>query len=108
MKIRRKSRTLTPQDTLNARRMRREGRSWDVIAVCLNTTRETLRRALDPDYAVKRNKQIAKRKRREPFVADEPSHPSRATDPVDLTGQILGDPGPGRSALDRKIRELFK
>lgn len=104
------------------RRMREAGASWQHICRTLGTTHDTARRAVDPEYAAMRRlknstnrkaKRLSKPRTRENHVVED--HKNRPTaaeaaaaiasvpaDTRGVTARMLGDPLPGRSALDKK------
>lgn len=105
-----------------AKQMRAAGKKWRAISRALDIGVERLRRALDPDYAEKRNRSWMKRRAtiKERDAADPiggaavycggltPEEVERALasvpfDTRNLTQRICGDPLPGRSALDHRV-----
>lgn len=103
------------------RSMRLAGRSWLSISAAVGAGVEAIRRAVDPEWAAKRREgQNANRKRLRisrdlPSPKQQRPDTNRPTldearraiagvprDTRDLTSRLLGDPLPGRSALDRK------
>ena len=97
------------EDTLRtARWLLGQGLSFNAVSQTLNVHRPTLRRRLDPMYRLNQNEQASQRHSKAEDARNPTAPPQHATYPDDLTGTICGDPGPGRSALDRKIKEHFK
>lgn len=110
-------------DTKNMERRKRacalhkEGFNLIQIAKQIGVTSTTVHTWVDPAYAEKRRSDVRERRRQysvgsgvfsHRVVSDKrkPNKPSRASFPtphVDVTAAILGDPAPGRSALDRKL-----
>jgi hypothetical protein len=112
-------RALTPEIIEEARAIRRRHRvPWTRLARSLGVNCTALRRNLDDDFRESRNAE-AKRYREKNFrgvytpgvrTHDERPSPEALADrdrrlndrPRSLTAMILGDPPPGRSALDRR------
>lgn len=108
---------LTADQIERAKFMRSMRTKWEVIARALHCSSDTVRRTLDPAYGRKRRQQIndARAARR----LSGPTEPGRPPDArvvpahvladrdrrrlLDLTPNmaVLGDPPPGRSALDK-------
>ena len=101
-----------------ASRLRGTGRSWRYISLSLGRSYEFFRRHLDHDYRRRRNAQISALQRGErhqvvgnahrsepppQHVVDELAHAAAA--PRTLTASIMGDPLPGRSALDHHLNK---
>lgn len=82
-----------------ARKMRRAGASWAAVAAQLNIGKTTVQRMLEgtPEGCVTGALGIKRH---------GPMNPIRlpSEDTRDLTGRLMGDPLPGRSALDRQNR----
>lgn len=93
--------------------------SWERLAREIGVTSDSVRRAVDPGYAERRNAQLharrmaerpatAKRINRVPDTSPELRRDAASRiaeipkDTRSVTGRILGDPLPGRSALDRR------
>ena len=94
-------REFTEWELTFARAARMECNGWSPIARYLNCHHDTLRKALDPTYR--------QPKPPEPRRAEIPPDVARERDrtinaPRTLTALLLGDPAPGRSALDRVRR----
>lgn len=109
-------------DLIEAARELREKQkiSWDDIASRLGTTRHRLRVVFEPDYIGKKraywheyrkNYQSAGAVRN--IIGHSPTVPAECMEereralaaPMSLTALLMGDPAPGRSALDkRRIR----
>ena len=100
--------------------MRRDQISWTRIAEHFGVAYDTVRRALDPEWAARRRTGIAEARRRrrgegtkarsfnhvpEMRVSDKADGERLLrevpADTRDLTGRLCGDPLPGRAALDR-------
>lgn len=103
----------------NAERKRRalslhkEGFSIAMIASQIGVTQTTARCWVDPEYHQSRKRQVQERRRRMAgpsssrrvvkVVADDGPGPAPVPkDLRDVTGQLLGDPLPGRSAFDKR------
>lgn len=105
-----------------ARRLFAEGKRWADIKRVTGLSYDTLKRKLVPEYAERRAERVRRRRMRKrgesvPALVESRVHPSGpkgpsrediakalATIPPDdrsLTARIMGDPLPGRSALDR-------
>jgi len=99
---------------IRARKMREDGMTWGRIAARLGVSDDWLRRRLDPGYGERRNNMarawrghithfipVLDRKR---LAADEIKRlmASLPTDTRGLTARAMGDPLPGRSALDMR------
>lgn len=101
---------LTPDEIRCARHLRAEGRSWPSIATKMRRDPETIRRAIDPDYDVKRRKRML-REARAVRIAGEAKRqirnpefdPVRDGPPVFSTpfSELLGEPPIGRRAIDK-------
>lgn len=107
-----------------ATRLRQEGLSWGAIGLALGVTGDTAHRAVDPEYSERRKalNNEARRSRRHAESsrllvgihrvetdADVARDAARLIaqippDTRDLTARLLGDPLPGRSALDHWTR----
>jgi hypothetical protein len=117
--------TFTDEQAAEIRTMRNLGASWASIGARFNVNPETCRRAVDEPYRLRRAEQIARAKqyrspeRQKPVKAPAPAfiQLTRVTKPPqadvdarlaeipedtrDLTGRLMGDPLPGRRALDQ-------
>lgn len=107
------------------RRLRGLGWSWSRISGAFGLHHETIRRLVDPDFAEKMNEKKRKRRAEEELFGKvfgpnelnlqigygpRPSQDIlaqrdyRLSFPYrDLTGELMGDPRRGQSALDRKV-----
>lgn len=97
--------------------LQQDGQTWSSVARHFNVSWETLRRQLDPEWAEKRRQAInanrraegsnpsghAARRRRNIEPPEKVIH--RIVDTRSPTSKLLGDPPPGRSALDQKRAE---
>lgn len=110
---------MSPEQIAQAQQMRRNEMPWAHIAKHFGVTPDTVRRALDPEWAARRRAGVAEARRRrgEGTKARSFNHvpDMRVSDKADgerllrevpadtrdLTGRICGDPLPGRAALDR-------
>jgi hypothetical protein len=99
--------------------MRARGISWGRIARVVGFGEERVRRILDPGFAVRRAAGIRQARftrgaRGEPHrrLTDAEARQALATIPADtrsISAKIMGDPLPGRSALDKLLmRERTK
>lgn len=111
---------MSPEDTEKARALRLSGLSWSDVAEAIGRNTDTVRIALDPAFAQRRReadrKRAAKRREAERVVngvhtdgyrAPDPATTARAlaaipTDTRSMFSRFMGDPLPGRSALDRR------
>lgn len=108
--------TLAETQIAFARRARARGMAWEWIAREIGCTPDTVRRRLDPEWRQVRNNGISQAKRaRAEFRGDGYRIESRPLAPPDALADrerrllsdltpnqmVLGDPAPGRSALDR-------
>lgn len=118
---------LTEEQIEEARRRRANGVTFSAIEADMGVSRDTIRRALSPDWAEKRREQVRiARRRREKLAYGHFTKTGRVSctinvdryrpspgeiaellklvppDTRDLTGVLCGDPLPGRSALDRR------
>jgi hypothetical protein len=100
---------LTPEQMARAKALLAEGKTWGVIAKLVGSTYFTVRCELDPSYRSRRAAQIREARARKPpstkAVTLEEAQRAIAAIPDDtraLTARLLGDPLPGRSALDRR------
>lgn len=73
---------------------------WDAARL-LDIPYATLRRWLDPAFAAREREQYRAGTARRAFRPSGPLPPV-PEDTRDLTGRLMGDPLPGRSALDRR------
>ncbi len=100
----------TEGDIARARLMREDGQSWNALARHYNCSEETIRRYMDDEYRKKR----ADRYRPEHLRFTMYGNPPRTTSaearrviasvPADTRSPVtrwMGDPLPGRSALDK-------
>ncbi len=109
---------LTADQIERVRKMRFQyGHTWDRIGELFDCTGETVRRAVDPEFRAKRNQGIreARQQRRDwaggdllrvqPKYRPDPcviaERDSRADYIQTPNMAVLGDPPPGRSALDQ-------
>lgn len=116
---------LGPRQLRRARNMRAKGMPWSTIGQTLGRSSETVRAALDPAFRALRRDRIQAWRREHPAPKQEPkrgytiSHwidvasrerapaavlaerDARLNAPLTLNMAILGDPPPGRSALER-------
>lgn len=104
----------TPEQSAEMRAMRRNGKSWDEIAILFGVSHWTIRQHIIGKYP-ERNRRTMPRGMRmvdlnlgpinRPFVPEDrlADRDRRATlEPRDLTASFFGDPLPGYSALDRR------
>lgn len=102
-------RKLTQEETQEARQMARSGVGFDVIAQRFGCHAQTVRRAVDPEYGERRRETVRQNRLSHGYAAraTEADWRSRLAevprDTRDLTAHLLGDPLPGRSALDRRV-----
>ena len=101
-------------DADKARRLIDEGMSVRAVARLFGVTPVAVRRYVDPEYRAKLNeqsRQYAERQRhaknhqaepRPPEVDAEARQAEIPSDTRGFTSRFLGDPLPGRSALDRR------
>ena len=92
-----------------ARKLRAAGTSWSNIGARLGYSKYTLRDRIDPDYAARKRLQLIGfadfTQVDEVRVTPAEAARALATVPLDtrsVAARFLGDPLPGRSALDRK------
>lgn len=118
-----KSKVLKPVQIEAAKAMLANHMNWRQIGECFGVHAETVRRALDEKYRIRRTEQVNKRRhmmRAYQQVGLEPASVGWCADrrrvrddaadriaeiPLDtrgLTARTFGDPLPGRSALDRR------
>lgn len=110
--------TLGRGERTRARNMRKRGLSWNEVARQLEVSVERLRRAIDPGYA-KRRQLSAKAhrvaRRGKPHSDDHATYEATRKmaeflfskippDTRGVTARLMGDPLPGRSALDRRAK----
>lgn len=108
---------LSYEQIVEARKMRQRHMSWQRIADAFGCSAKTVRRPLDQEWSAKRAQGIrearryrnARRAKREVrMIREAPSaRPSQEMldarqQPATIGQLILGDPLPGRSALDRR------
>lgn len=92
-------------DWARVRRQRQRGRPWTVIARELGISTERLRRRCDPEYHERR---LAQERQQAELHGSNWADTTAAIRPPDLpdtrslTARLLGDPLPGRSALDQR------
>jgi AraC-like DNA-binding protein len=110
---------LTSEQIEEARQL--QARGWTIIRIAerLGCYRQTIKRALDPDYAVKRKiRDHHVRQIREPSLPRKTARESATAisikedaaarlaeippDTRSLTARLAGDPLPGSSALDKR------
>lgn len=86
-----------------ARELRDEGMKWSRISARLGVSEDALRRRCDQRYAEHRNSRVrAWRSSGGKLVAVTFDPPPAPQDTRNLTARVMGDPLPGRSALDKK------
>lgn len=100
------------------RRMRRNGVSWEAIGATFGVSRDTVRKAFDPEYHERQLEKERKRRRelyrgitRNRVKTDHIDRFMRVAEPDDTrdyTARFFGDPLPERSALAQKRREGFE
>lgn len=89
-------------------RMRSQGHTIQEIMAATGKQYSTVRCRVDPVYREKTNERVSRKRR---LVSDETLQVVMARDNLvtdhgpDPNRDILGDPPPGRSALDVKLRE---
>lgn len=113
---------ITAEQIAEAGKLHSNGWSYTRIGEKLGVHRQTVKRALDPEYAAYRSRQVleAWRKREGYHEIRQRVHKREAAasinlhldvaarlaeippDTRDLTGRLFGDPLPGRSALARQ------
>lgn len=110
---------MTPEQITKARALRNNGYGWTDIGTAVGSTYYNVRRVLDPEWAQKRRDGINSLRRRErgpqkssscgqvrgAIEAHNPHFDPRrdgVIEPKTINQALLGDPLPGRSALDRK------
>lgn len=108
---------LTQEDVEYARVLRNLGRSWESIALHFNASRHIIQSRADPTFVYRERERWKKKKRPRKRPQSMPTHiverklppheeaMALATIPSDtrnLTARQLGDPLPGRSALDHR------
>lgn len=106
---------MTNEEKAEIRRLRKDGMSWNAIGGIFGVTPDTVRGAIDPEFRARRNAQIEHRRKMrrmgEHFTAASIDRASLRADAErrmeeipadtrDLTALILGDPIPGRRAID--------
>ena len=104
----------TSQVLQRALELKDEGMSWSRISARLGVSDEGLKRRLVPGYATRRQ-QMIREAREYRALGRSPNKPRHVPEaealavlrsiPVDtrgFTARVMGDPMPGRSALDRK------
>lgn len=102
--------SFTEDDLYRATRLRAMGRSWADLAERFGCDTETIRRQIDPEYRRVRSSRY--RPEHSPFhiqtrhgVSPEEAARRIAEVPADtrpMSARLLGDPLPGRSALDKQ------
>lgn len=114
---------LKPVQIIAAKAMLANHMNWREIGDCFGVHPETVRRAIDQQYRVRRAEQKAQRKAERRMLEKEGVDRASAgwcmdrrqvrsdvearmaeipRDTRDLTARVCGDPLPGRSALDRR------
>lgn len=114
---------MTEDQIAECRRMRDAGMNWNAMAKAIGCDPLTVRRALDEGWAVRRRQKVneARRQRTKEKpslrkIIDRDTYTISAKTRADaerlmrqiphdtrsLTGRMLGDPIPGRSALDMR------
>ena len=101
--------TIAAREIARARMLRAAGTSWADIGARLGYHGNTVRRRLDPEFVVVRHVRYAKPvdsiRTDEPRITPEEAARALATVPADtrtIQARFLGDPLPGRSALDKR------
>jgi hypothetical protein len=102
---------IPPETLKRAAAMRDNGMSWGKIARAIGIGEERFRRLLDPGFSERRAAMIRKARetrgfRGEPRVRVSPEEAKAAlssipSDTRSFTAKAMGDPLPGRSALDK-------
>lgn len=106
---------LTPEQITQAKRWHAAGRNYAWMTEQLGCTADTIRRALDPEWTEKRNAGVRANRAARRGDKPESGRELRPIIPADVlfdrerrrsanptpNMSILGDPLPGRSALDR-------
>lgn len=106
--------SLSADQAAAAREMHRSGLGWNELGRLFEVDPDTVRRALDLEWANRRREQINAVRRgrriedaRQVISSGRPTHEEyRAAvrrippDTRDLTGRLCGDPLPGRRAID--------
>jgi hypothetical protein len=110
---------MTPDQISAARALRQQGHGWTDIGKAVGVNYYRVRRLLDPEWAQRRRDGINSLRRRERLVQTGsargqvwesylPRNPTfdprrdGVVEPQNINQLILGDPLPGRSALDAK------
>lgn len=107
---------LKPNQIEEARRMRESGQSWRAIGRAFSISTDAVMAAIDPIFAERRRQNIRDWRakngrglggRRETLSEwiDPALVPSVPRDTRGLTGYLMGDPLPGRSALDLRASQ---
>lgn len=111
-------RRLTPSDAVRVRILHGNGTSIRRLEMMFHVSYETIKRAVDPEYAELRRQDArnirAARGAKHHIAAARVVAPDdvmidrdrRASAPVSITAEFCGDPKPGQSALDKKRNEL--
>jgi len=100
--------TIAAGEIARARMLRAAGTSWAEIGARLGYHGNTIRRRLDPGFVVARHvvhAELVDSIETEPRITPEEAARALATVPVDtrtIQARFLGDPLPGRSALDKR------
>lgn len=81
----------TPKLLARIRQLRRQGETYKAIGAAIGIHKTTV-----ADWLGKSNRG------RNPFRPNDRDLPAVPVDTRDMTGRMLGDPLPGRSALDKK------
>lgn len=106
----------TEADAESVRTMRAQGMSWHSLSRVWGCSEETVRRLIDLEYRERRADRYRPVHMRQPRNYGNPSRMTSAeaarvldTVPQDtrsLSAKLMGDPLPGRSALDRKPQSI--
>lgn len=100
----------TDDEIEQAKRLRREGYGWRRVAIALGCNEVTIRDKLDPIFHLRRSELAKGSKsliRVEPLASREDAARTARNiqpDTRSLLARFMGDPPPGRSALDQKAR----
>ena len=103
--------TFTESDLRTARKLRESGTSWDALGAYFGCDHETIRRQIDPEYRKVRSDRY--KPQHSPFHVSARALPRKdvaarlaeiVPDTRSRVARWMGDPPPGRSALDRRTR----